>query len=296
MTKRGIEGSDGESAFRREERERNEALRVAFETALAERWATPCSATSRKGGAGSESSELDTAMLALLRAAGGARDGRADSVRADRAAPGPLSGCWSPEEELEQVSGQQSERAAERAAGRAHAHVEETHHAASSTAQAELSSSELKSLDRRLRDASRRTEGAHAEMLELLLRFDEAKGWRSTGAKHCAAWMNSELGICTGLAWEKLRVARAARSADAREAVPARTPRLVQDPGAGAGRERGQRDRALRDGSRSDGGGGGTQLRGAAYRTRARRRGRRDRCGPATLPRPHGRLARACRR
>ena len=69
----------------------------------------------------------------------------------------------------------------------------------------------LAALDRRLRAAAARSETTHAELLELLLRFDEARGWRTTGAKHCAAWMNSELGICAGLAWEKLRVARVLR-------------------------------------------------------------------------------------
>lgn len=44
--------------------------------------------------------------------------------------------------------------------------------------------------------------------IELLLRFDELEGWRTSGSKSCAAWMNSNLNIDHRTAWERLRVGR----------------------------------------------------------------------------------------
>ncbi len=107
-----------------------------------------------------------------------------------RAASGALAAAWSPPSEDDVVSFEP---------------------AAATPSEPTLSSAALAELDRRLREAAARNESTHAELLELLLQFDEARGWRTTGAKHCAAWMSSELGICAGLAWEKLRVARVLR-------------------------------------------------------------------------------------
>jgi hypothetical protein len=52
----------------------------------------------------------------------------------------------------------------------------------------------------------------HADLLELLVRFDELEGWKSGGAKHCAAWMNLELGYSPTQAWDYLRVGRKLRT------------------------------------------------------------------------------------
>ena len=52
---------------------------------------------------------------------------------------------------------------------------------------------------------------SHADLLELLVRFDELEGWKSGGASHCAAWMNLEIGISLQLGWEYLRVGRKLR-------------------------------------------------------------------------------------
>ncbi|MFT4728434.1 MAG: hypothetical protein ACI9UN_002941, partial [Granulosicoccus sp.] len=52
---------------------------------------------------------------------------------------------------------------------------------------------------------------AHADLLELLVRFDDMEGWKTQGAKHCASWMNLELGINKQLGWEYLRVGRKLR-------------------------------------------------------------------------------------
>ena len=52
----------------------------------------------------------------------------------------------------------------------------------------------------------------HADLLELLVRFDDQQAWKSSGASHCAAWMNLEIGISTQLSWEYLRVGRQLQS------------------------------------------------------------------------------------
>ncbi len=51
-----------------------------------------------------------------------------------------------------------------------------------------------------------------ADQLELLVRFDELEGWTSTGARHCVAWMNLEMGISLQQGWEYLRVGRKLRT------------------------------------------------------------------------------------
>ncbi len=51
-----------------------------------------------------------------------------------------------------------------------------------------------------------------AMQLELLVRFDDVEGWRESGAKHCADWMDTALGIDRRTAWERLRVGRKLRN------------------------------------------------------------------------------------
>jgi len=50
-----------------------------------------------------------------------------------------------------------------------------------------------------------------ADMLELLVRYDDIQGWKSSGAKHFAEWMNLEMSICRSLSFEYLRVGRQLR-------------------------------------------------------------------------------------
>ena len=50
-----------------------------------------------------------------------------------------------------------------------------------------------------------------ATQLELLVRFDDIEGWRESGAKHCADWMDTALGIDRRSAWERLRIGRKLR-------------------------------------------------------------------------------------
>ena len=50
-----------------------------------------------------------------------------------------------------------------------------------------------------------------ATQLELLMRFDDIEGWRESGAKHCADWMDTALGIDRRSAWERLRIGRKLR-------------------------------------------------------------------------------------
>ena len=64
----------------------------------------------------------------------------------------------------------------------------------------------------RLKALSKDITSSHADLIELLLRFDELEGWKSSGASHCAAWMNREMGISQQLGWEYLRVGRLLRS------------------------------------------------------------------------------------
>ena len=64
------------------------------------------------------------------------------------------------------------------------------------------------SIRHRLKALTQEITSQHADLLELLVRFDDLKGWQQSGAKHCAAWMNFELGISTKLSWEYLRVGR----------------------------------------------------------------------------------------
>ncbi|MDB4222772.1 HNH endonuclease [Granulosicoccus sp.] len=66
-------------------------------------------------------------------------------------------------------------------------------------------------IHQRLQQLSQDITSSHADLLELLVRFDDMEGWKSRGASHCAAWVNLELGISLQLAWEYLRVGRKLR-------------------------------------------------------------------------------------
>jgi len=63
----------------------------------------------------------------------------------------------------------------------------------------------------RLKALSQDINSSHADLLELLVRFDELEGWKTGGASHCAAWVNLEIGISLKLGWEYLRVGRKLR-------------------------------------------------------------------------------------
>jgi len=64
------------------------------------------------------------------------------------------------------------------------------------------------SIRQRLKSLSRDMTSQHADLLALLVRFDDLQGWKTSGARHCAAWMNLEIGISLQLSWEYLRVGR----------------------------------------------------------------------------------------
>lgn len=66
-------------------------------------------------------------------------------------------------------------------------------------------------ISQRLKTLSQDITSSLADLLELLVRYDELKGWESSGAKHCSAWMNYELGIKVQLGWEYLRVGKELR-------------------------------------------------------------------------------------
>jgi hypothetical protein len=66
-------------------------------------------------------------------------------------------------------------------------------------------------IHKRLKVLSQNITSSHADLLELLVRFDDKEGWKTQGASHCAAWVNLELGISVKLGWEYLRVGRKLR-------------------------------------------------------------------------------------
>ena len=72
--------------------------------------------------------------------------------------------------------------------------------------------SDESAIRRRLKSIAQDITSNHADLLELLVRFDDLEGWKAGGAKHCAAWMNYEMGISLQLAWEYLRVGRRLKS------------------------------------------------------------------------------------
>ncbi|MEE9321417.1 MAG: DUF222 domain-containing protein [Granulosicoccus sp.] len=71
--------------------------------------------------------------------------------------------------------------------------------------------SDKTAIAQRLKQLSHDIACNHADQIELLVRFDELEGWKESGAKHCVAWMNAELGISVQLGWERLRVGRELR-------------------------------------------------------------------------------------
>ena len=72
--------------------------------------------------------------------------------------------------------------------------------------------SDAAAINKRLITLSQDIASHHADLLELLVRFDELEGWKTAGAKHCPAWVNFELGISMKLGYEYLRVGRELRS------------------------------------------------------------------------------------
>ena len=68
------------------------------------------------------------------------------------------------------------------------------------------------SIRQRLKVLSQEITSQHADLLELLARFDDLESWKTSGAHHCAAWMNLEIGIGLQTAWEYLRVGRKLRT------------------------------------------------------------------------------------
>ncbi|MFK7890902.1 MAG: DUF222 domain-containing protein [Granulosicoccus sp.] len=67
-------------------------------------------------------------------------------------------------------------------------------------------------IERRLRTLNRDITSSLADLVVLLVRFDDLKGWQHDGARHCAAWIDTELGISRKRGWEYLRVGRSLRS------------------------------------------------------------------------------------
>ena len=63
----------------------------------------------------------------------------------------------------------------------------------------------------RLKTIAQEESSSLADFLELLVRFDELEGWKNRGAAHCAAWVNSELGVSPQLGWAYLRAGRQLR-------------------------------------------------------------------------------------
>ncbi len=64
------------------------------------------------------------------------------------------------------------------------------------------------SIRQRIKSLSQDITSQHADLLALLVKFDDLEGWKTGGTRHCAAWMNIEIGISLQLSWEYLRVGR----------------------------------------------------------------------------------------
>ncbi|ASJ72247.1 hypothetical protein [Granulosicoccus antarcticus] len=67
---------------------------------------------------------------------------------------------------------------------------------------------ELPAIARRLKQLGQDLSSGMADQLELLVRFDSLGRWKSSGSRHCVAWMNLEMGISLALGWDYLRVGR----------------------------------------------------------------------------------------
>jgi len=68
--------------------------------------------------------------------------------------------------------------------------------------------SELDRLGDRIAELSAHIEVATARLLDLIREFDERAGW-NTGFRNCAAWLSWRVGLDSGAARERVRVARA---------------------------------------------------------------------------------------
>ena len=71
--------------------------------------------------------------------------------------------------------------------------------------------SDATDIRQRLKVLSQDITSSLADQIELLVRFDDLQGWKSSGASHCAAWMNVELGVSLKRGWEYLRIGRKLR-------------------------------------------------------------------------------------
>ena len=71
--------------------------------------------------------------------------------------------------------------------------------------------SNVTDISQRLKVLSQDITSSLADQIELLVRFDDLQGWKSSGANHCAAWMNVELGVSLKRGWEYLRIGRKLR-------------------------------------------------------------------------------------
>jgi len=71
---------------------------------------------------------------------------------------------------------------------------------------------DVSSISQRLKSLNKDLASNLADQLELLVRFDDLQGWALSGSRHCAAWMNLELGISLPLGWEYLRAGRRLRN------------------------------------------------------------------------------------
>ena len=70
----------------------------------------------------------------------------------------------------------------------------------------------IKILRRALYTLNNRQNTDLAQLLELLVQFDDIEGWRESGSRHCVAWMNHYLHIDSAIGWERLRVGRQLRN------------------------------------------------------------------------------------
>lgn len=81
----------------------------------------------------------------------------------------------------------------------------------SAKSHARYTTKNVRQLTTELHNVSTELDTQRAELIELLLQFDEQDGWVGSGAKSCADWANANLGIAASTAYSLLQAGKALR-------------------------------------------------------------------------------------
>lgn len=72
---------------------------------------------------------------------------------------------------------------------------------------ADRSADDLLALGDRIAELARSIQVAEAEMMRLIVEFDERRGWKEAGFPNCAEWLAWRIGVRLGAARERVRTA-----------------------------------------------------------------------------------------